>query len=57
MCIICLSFAENKDIADARMMINAATREPMSGIDDNHLIDLIFLLDEAEDDNISRNNP
>jgi hypothetical protein len=36
MCVICLSFQKSKDFADARLMIQAARREPGS-IDDKHL--------------------
>lgn len=36
MCIICLQFQRTKDLADARRMLAAARREPMS-IDSRHL--------------------
>lgn len=46
MCIICLEFQRNKDLADARQMLAAARREPTS-IDPEHLEEVEKTLDEA----------
>jgi hypothetical protein len=46
MCIICVQFQRDRDLADARRMIEAARREPNS-IDEAHLRDVEQALEEA----------
>jgi len=47
MCVICLQFQRDRDIADARRMILAARREPNS-IDEKHLAELEQELEKEE---------
>ncbi len=47
MCVICLQFQKDRDIADARRMIMAARREPNS-IDEKHLVQIENEIEQAE---------
>ena len=46
MCIICIEFERTRDLADARMMLAHARREP-GAIDREHLDDLEAELEEV----------
>ncbi len=48
MCIICLEFQKSRDIADARLMLRNARREPKS-VDQEHLDQVERDLDAAEE--------
>lgn len=48
MCIICLEFQRTKDLADARLMLANARREP-GAIDRKHLDQVEKELDEVAD--------
>ena len=47
-CIICLEFQKSRDIADARLMLRNARREPKS-VDQEHLDQVERDLDAAEE--------
>jgi hypothetical protein len=47
-CIICLEFQKSRDIADARLMLKNARREPKS-VDQEHLDQVERDLDAAEE--------